>query len=83
MFSTYEAVYKHGMLQRIDERPEGNYLRVMVTVLEKEKDTAEFQESIEELLQRTKGVVKPPASRDEIDRDIAAMRSEWSRERDR
>jgi|GEM_PF-748138 len=83
MFDTYEAVYQHGMLQWLDEKPKGNCLHVMVTVLKRDESTAEFQESIEKLLQRTRGIIKPPICKDEIDRDIAAMRSEWAREWDK
>ena len=76
MLNSYEAVYRHGMLQWIHDVPDGDNLRVIVTVLERENVS---EESIEQLLQRTKGIVKPAKSRDEINKDIAAMRAEWER----
>ncbi|MDM8550387.1 hypothetical protein QUF72_09925 [Desulfobacterales bacterium HSG2] len=79
MLSSYEAVYRHGMLQWINDVPDGDNLRVIVTVLERENVREFSEESIEKLLQRTKGIVRPAKSRDEIDRDIAAMRAEWER----
>jgi len=79
MLNSYEAVYHHGILQWIHDVPDGDNLRVIVTVLERENTRDVSEESIEQLLQRTKGIVRPAKSRDEIDKDIATMRAEWER----
>lgn len=81
MFNSYKAIYRHGTLQWIDDIPEGDNLHVIVTVLEREK-SPELEESIEDLLNRSKGIVNPRKSKDEIDEDIIAMRAEWKREWD-
>lgn len=80
MLNSYKAIYHQGgMLQWIGDVPDGDNLRVIVTVLEKEKAADSSEKSIEELLQRTRGIVRPAKSKDEIAGDIAAMRAEWER----
>lgn len=79
MLNSYEAIYHDGMLQWIAGVPDGDNLRVIVTVLERKNMGKSSQESIEQLLQRTKGIVRPSKNKDEIDKDIAAMRAEWER----
>ncbi|OQX25525.1 MAG: hypothetical protein BWK80_15185 [Desulfobacteraceae bacterium IS3] len=81
MLNSYKAIYRHGMLQWIDDMPDGDNLHVIITVLEKEK-TAEPEEFIENIMKRSRGVIKPGKSKDEIDEDITAMRAEWKREWD-
>ena len=66
------------MLQWIDDAPEGDNLRVIITVLKKVK-ASESEESIEDLLKRSRGIVTPRKTKDEIDRDILEMRAEWNR----
>jgi hypothetical protein len=81
MLNSYKAVYRHGILQWIDDIPEGDNLQVIITVLEKE-NSAEPEESLEDLLNRSRAVIKPGKSKDEIDEDIRAMRAEWERKWD-
>ncbi len=72
MLNSYEAVYHHDV-------PDGDNLRVIVTVLKRENVKNVPEESIEQLLQRTKGIVRPAKNKNEIDKDIAVMRAEWKR----
>ncbi|MGO9119976.1 MAG: hypothetical protein ACLQPD_20480 [Desulfomonilaceae bacterium] len=73
MLKSYEAVYEDGRLEWVRERPAAKRMKVIVTVLEDDTD-ARSVVSTKELLERTKGCVRPGKSLEEIDADIRQMR---------
>jgi hypothetical protein len=80
MLKSYEAVYDHGELKWMGDRPPEGKMKVIVTVVEEETPGTA---SLIELLEQTRGCVNPPKSIEEIDSDIRSMRDEWEREWDR
>lgn len=82
MLKSYEAVYEDGTLRWLREQPSAKRMKVIVTVLEEEA-SAEGALTRKDLLQLTKGCVRPGKSIEEIDADIREMRQEWEREWDR
>jgi hypothetical protein len=81
MLTSYEAIYSDGRLQWLDQPPpeQEQELRVMV-VMEIPQKPQPRQESIGELLRRTRGILGKGKTLDDIDAEIRAMRSEWERE---
>ena len=73
---TYEAVLEDGQLDWIGEQPGVGRHRVLVTVLEKPRPSAE---EVQRVLDETRGAWGTGKSLDEIDAEIEEMRTEWDR----
>ena len=82
MLKSYEAVYEEGRLRWIREQPAAKRMKVIVTVLEEDTDV-QLATTRKELMERTKGCVRPGKSLEEIDADVRQMRDEWQREWDK
>ncbi len=81
MLQSYEAIYKNNQFFWINQVPptfENN--KKVVVVMDIEQAPTKPQESIHDLLQRTRGAWGKGKTMDEIDAKISAMRSEWRRE---
>ena len=83
MLQTYEAIYSGNQFRWIDRAPPKLDKEVrVVLVMNVEPAPIKPQESIHDLLQRTRGAWGKGKTMDEIDAEISAMRSEWVREWD-
>jgi hypothetical protein len=83
MLKSYEAVYHNGHLHWLGQSPPREIeKRHVMVVVDLDKDAAKPATDIRQLLAKTRGCLKPLRSLDEIDQNIAEMRSEWDREWD-
>jgi hypothetical protein len=81
MLKSYEAIYSHGRLNWINQAPpDPDKETRVVVVIEMRQESPEYQESIQELLRRTRGSMEKGKTLDEIDKEIRVMRDEWKRE---
>ena len=79
MLKSYAAVYKQGHLNWLDDVPSHyDNVQVIVTFMETPQKIQENQK--QRVLQQAWGCVKQTKSIEQIDLDIAQMRSEWDRE---
>ena len=79
MLKSYAAVYKQGHLNWSDDVPSYyDNVQVIVTFMETPPKIQENQK--QRVLQQAWGCVKQTKSIEQIDFDIAQMRSEWDRE---
>jgi hypothetical protein len=84
MLKSYEAVYQNGHLHWLGMPPPREIeKRHVLVVVDLDKQTDKPATDIHQLLAKTRGCIKPLATVDEIDHDIAQMRSEWDREWER
>jgi hypothetical protein len=81
MYKQYEAFYKKGKLQWIGSPPTALENR-RVTVLLADDDTEAKPMNITKLLSQTRGSLGRHITIEEIDKDIRAMREEWTRQWD-
>jgi hypothetical protein len=75
MLKSYAAIYKQGHLDWLDDAPEQDNVRVIVTLVESIPQN--LPTGAKEILQRAWGCIETPSSIEQIDADIAQMRSEW------
>jgi hypothetical protein len=81
MLKQYEAIYKNGQLQWIYPPPVAlENKRVMVLLADEEDKPKSID--ITKLLSQTRGSLGHRMSMEEIDKDISAMRNEWTRKWD-
>lgn len=74
MLRSYSAFYKQGQLEWLDDVPEVENMRVIVTFIENVPSELSAKEKI---LKQAWGCVESPKTQTEIDNDIAQMRREW------
>ena len=78
MHKQYEAIYKNGQLQWIYPPPVAiENRRVMVSLVDEEDEPKSI--NITKLLSQTRGSLGRRMTMEEVDRDISAMRDEWTR----
>jgi hypothetical protein len=75
MLKSYAAIYKQGHLDWLDDAPEQDNVRVIVTLVDSIPQNKPTQ--AREILQQAWGCIDTPRSIEQIDADIAQMRSEW------
>ncbi len=75
MLKSYAAIYKRGHLDWLDDAPEQDNVRVIVTLVESMPQNPPMR--AREILQQAWGFIEKPYSIEQIDADIAKMRSEW------
>jgi hypothetical protein len=75
MLKSYAAIYKQGHLDWLDDAPEQDNVRVIVTLVDSIHQNRPTQ--AREILQQAWGCIEKPLSIEQIDADIAQMRSEW------
>ena len=78
----YEAIYKNGQLQWIYPSPAAFENRRVMVLLADEEDKPKSID-ITMLLSQTRGSPGRLMTMEEIDKDISAMRDEWTRKWDR
>jgi hypothetical protein len=82
MLKQYEAIYKSGQLQWICPPPVAiENRRVMVSLVDEEDEPKSINMTM--LLSQTRGSLGRLMTMEEIDKDISAMRDEWTRKWDR
>ena len=81
MLKSYEAIYDHGQLHWLNDKPDMKQAQVIVTIVEA-SSPAISGDAIHLLLNETRGAWGTGESLDVIDREIAKMRDEWQREWD-
>jgi hypothetical protein len=74
MLKSYAAIYKQGHLDWLDDAPEQDNVKVIVTLVESIPQKLPTQ--AREILQQAWGCIEKPRSIEQIDADIAQMRSE-------
>jgi hypothetical protein len=81
MLKSYEAIYSHGHLRWINQPPleQEEEIRVVV-VMDIHSKPQPPQESIRELLRRTRGSMGKGKTLGQVDAEIRMMRNEWKRE---
>lgn len=83
MLKSYEAVYHNGHLHWLGMPPPREIeKRHVMVVVDLEKKADKPSPDIRQLLVQTRGCLKPLRTIDDIDKDVAQMRSEWDREWD-
>ena len=86
MLKSYEAIINNNnMVHWLNDKPyqpDASQVKVIITIMERQFQEDHKAESIEDLLERTEGIVNPQKSIEEIDADIVAMRDEWKRDWD-
>jgi hypothetical protein len=75
MLKSYAAIYRQGHLDWLDDAPEQDNVKVIVTLVEAAPQNQAAQ--VQEILQRAWGCIEKPHTIQDIDSDIAQMRSEW------
>lgn len=81
MLKSYEAIYSHGCLRWINQSPpDPDKETRVVVVMDIHPEPQKNQETIRELLRRTRGSMGKRKTLDEIDAEIRTMRNEWKRE---
>jgi hypothetical protein len=81
MIKQYEAIYKNGQLQWIYPPPAAmENRRVIVSFADEENQPKSI--NITKLLSQTRGSLGRCMTIEEIDREISAMRDEWTRKWD-
>ena len=83
MIKQYEAIYKKGQLQWIGPPPVVVENRHVMVSLVDEVDDESRSINVTMLLNQTRGSLGRRMTMEEIDRDISAMRDEWTRKWDR
>ena len=82
MLKQYEAIYKNGQLQWIYHPPVAiENRRVMVSLADEGDEPRSINITV--LLSQTRGSLGRLMTMEEIDKDISAMRDEWTRKWDR
>ena len=84
MLKSYEAVYHNGHLHWLGMPPPKEIeKRHVMVVVDLEKVAKKTTGNLHQLLAQTRGCLKPLRKIDDIDTEMAEMRSEWDREWDR
>lgn len=80
MAKSYQALYEQGQLHWLDESPQIQKARVLVTILDAAppQDTARA-EPIRQRLEQTRGAWGNVTDTTELDAAIKALRDEWQR----
>lgn len=77
MLKSYAAVYKQGHLNWLDDAPShDDNVRVIVTFMDALQKVQDNQK--QQILEQAWGCVKQTKSIEQIDFDVAQMRSEWN-----
>ena len=79
MLKSYAAIYKQGHLDWLDDAPEQDNVRVIVTLVDSIPQSLPTR--AREILQQAWGCIEKSHSIEQIDADIAQMRSENNRYR--
>jgi len=80
MLKSYEAVYDNGHLHWLGIPPPKEIeKRHLLVVVDLEDAQQKDQAQLHQLLQQTRGCIKPLRSIDNIDAEISSMRLEWDR----
>jgi hypothetical protein len=81
MLKSYEAIYSCGYLRWINQSaPDLDKETRVVVVMDIHPEPQKTQETIRELLKRTRGSMGRGKTLDEIDAEIRTMRHEWERD---
>lgn len=80
MLKTYEAVYDHGALKWIGDSPPEDVSRVVVVVDVPSETKKHKLSKIRKVLSATRGAWSVGKSIEEIDKEIANMRTDWERD---
>jgi hypothetical protein len=75
MLKSYAAIYRQGHLDWLDDAPEQDNVKVIVTLVEAAPQNQTAQ--VQEILQQAWGCMEKPLTIQEIDQEIAQMRAEW------
>jgi len=75
MLKSYAAIYKQGHLDWLDDAPEQDNVQVIVTLVETIPQNLPVR--AQEILQQAWVCMEKPHTIQQIDNDIAKMRSEW------
>jgi hypothetical protein len=75
MLKSYTAIYKQGHLDWLDDAPEQDNVKVIVTLVENIPQIPPMR--AQEILQQAWACMEKPHTIQQIDNDITQMRSEW------
>jgi hypothetical protein len=83
MLKSYEAIYHHGQLYWVDDKPDIKHAEVIVTVIDKTTAQKKFSpDEIHLLLNEARSTWGKDGKLEDINKEIAAARAEWQREWD-
>jgi hypothetical protein len=75
MLRSYAAIYTRGHLEWLDDVPDQDNKRVIVTFVDDLPQNSSLD--AEAILKQAWGCVEQPRTIEQIDQDIAQMRNEW------
>lgn len=82
MLKSYEAIYDHGQLLWLKDKPDTEQARVIVTIVEEPVKPRRSSQEIRQIFDEAWGAWGTGKTPDEIDREIEAMRADWERDWD-
>ena len=79
MLKSYKAIYNHGKLHWLNDKPETEQAQVIVTVIEEHVEPERSLKEIHQIFDEAWGAWGTGKTPDEIDREIEARRADWER----